>query len=279
MLQITTSPLPRQTNGNSSHNMQRVEEPIRSIIDAAHDNRPVDEAVRERLSPKADNFFSLNLQFANSIRQPVASSITRKIQKLDADRDRTINQMIRLVRLGLKSSKENIAEAAIELDVITRLYSNIPNRQQDEQTRITDKLIKDLRVHELKHCVKIVPGVESLLEMVEILNDEFAVFFNERMNDREHIITGYTSDIRLQAEKALNEVFFNINAIAAVYDEGYLNDAISTINNILDQARLDLSARRRGHNVRKHKSKRTPPLEHLPGPVEDTPEENEKLSL
>ena len=250
MINIQHFSFSRLTNGNASQVYGRLEVILREIDPSYGEDTPAEDLFNSIILPKRDFFIEKNTLFSESVRQSVASAITRDLKNREAERDRITNMSSRTITNGMKSSNAEIVHAANRIDVAWRLYGHITQRQQDEQTRITEKLLRDLATEEMQGFTERIPGLQSLLDGLKQINDEFAVLFNERVDERGNITLGLTADLRTQVDTAIAELMELLRAVQLLYNLPRMTEPIHAINNILDQARLDLSARRRGINAR-----------------------------
>ena len=257
---IQSFPYRHLTNANQLY--ARLIEHYGIISDVAQEETDVATATKLIIEPKVNDFIEKNDRFSQSIRQMVASPHTRNMQEIEPERDRITHLCERIIRNAMRSLHQEVVHAANVIDVTWRLYGNISNRQQDEQTRITEKLLRDLSTEKMKTFVHGIPMFKEALNELQAINDLFAEEFNQRTVQREDIITGLTASLRRTADIAAAEVAVNINVVVLLHTHPKLTEMIIAINNLLDQARLDLSARRRGRNLR---NQHTNPDENIDG--------------
>ena len=251
MRKLISFPFWRLTNGNASQLYRRLAEVFGGILTNVIGTTPADDIIRNSVFPKINAFLSISEKFSNSVRQTVGMATTRKLTPLENERDRTTNMAARTISNGMSSSTPDIVDAANEIDVIWRKYGRITHRQQDEQTQITEKLLRDLNEPVNQEFIQIIPGLASVLESLGQINERFSSLFDHRIRQHEEITRGLVADLRVQADNSIIELVEAINAVTVLFDESpVLSSTIDVINNILEQARLDLSARMRGIAVR-----------------------------
>ena len=235
---IQAFPYSRLTNANASQTYDRMK------------NHYLENTAVEELKPFVDKFVYASDNLRYSIRQATASVITRTLALQEPERDRITNLLKNSVRTGLRSTDPKIVEAANVVDVILRLYGNLTHRQQDEQTRQTEKAIRDLKAPEVRLMVSRIPGCESALAAMAHINQEFSENFNARIVERGKIVIGQTADLRKEADIEAQTVSDAFNAYAMLHVDDTIRGIINNVNAVLDQARIDLENRRRGRRVR-----------------------------
>jgi hypothetical protein len=245
------------TNGNASltyerliHVYKNLQEVVVTFSGDAGGKQRADGLLLQALSslvlPKLEEFSVRTEEFIALIRQMVGSSHTRDMEALDADRDRLIGIADRTIAAGLRSTHPDVVISANHVDVIRRLYGNIAARQRNEQTQITTKLIRDLSTPEMEEHVERIPGLKAMLESIEELNNSFTTSLEERDAERAGVIIGGTLEARRIADALALEVANLINSTASLYQDPTLTEVINEANVVLNQARHDLTARRRG---------------------------------
>ena len=263
MEQITQFSYTQLTNGNASQvygrlaeNYMHLQQPLTTMGDT-----PLRNALMSIVLPKIVVFNDASGELDENVRQAVASVYTRSMNVYERERDRDLKLAERIVRNGMMSSNTDVAESANHVDVAWKLYGDIVNRQTDEQTRIARALFRDLAMPEMQVHVQRIPGLEAALQVAEASNNAFADNFDNRLSDREKIITGLTRQIRFRADAAALDVATAINVVASVFDNPALNDIIKVTNTILDQASLTLAARKRGLSVKAQNAEGEPKKE------------------
>ena len=253
MVQIESFPYKQPTNGNASRlcellnaNYMRLPQKMTTM-----DATPARSVIISIVFPRIETFDKLTQEFINNVRQSVGSGYTTVASNFERERDRDLNMGSRLVTNALKSNDAEVAGAAIHVDVAWRLYGDLVNRQRNEQTQMTDKLLRDLRSPELFVHVQKIPLLEAALETIEKSNNAFAETIENRTSQREETTPGLTQETRLRLNAAALDLANAINIVAATFDYENLNEIIHTTNTILSEARLDLSARRRGRALSK----------------------------
>ena len=250
MEQIQSFWYARLTNANANQYYALLIEHYEPLLNFESDKEEILMVVNLLIVPKIKAFGKANEDFTESIRQAVASVHSRNMAGLEAERDRITNTCERTIASSLNSIRPDVETAAKNVDVAWRLYGNITDRQQDEQTRVTKKILSDLSTAEMREQVATVPGLRGLLNALEEINNQFFDEFTARIDEREHIITGLTENLRRIADRTASDVANAINVIASELSDPTLSEVIRAINNILDQARLSLSARQRGINLK-----------------------------
>ena len=248
---INAFPYSAITNGNASQIFNRLAAPYAALIAPEQPNCEARDAIRLIAAPKVRSFVELAAQLSEVIRQNVGSAITRDLNTLDSERDAAISLINGAIDRALRSTRDPVLAAANRIDVIRDLYPRLARRQRDEQTRLTEKLLRDLDAPALAPDIALIPGLSALLDSLNELNAEFAQNFATRIDERAEIITGRTAEVRARANAAAAEAAAAVNMVASVHEADFLTAGINAINAILDQARLDLSARRRGRNKKK----------------------------
>ena len=250
MEQINDFPYARLTNANANQYYYLLIEHYEPLLNFESDKEHLPIIIELLVIPKINAFVKANENFTESIRQAVASIHSRNMAGLEAERDRITNSCGRAITGSLTSIRPEVEIAAKNVDVAWRLYGNITDRQQDEQTRVTKKILSDLSTAEMRGQVANIPGLRGLLDALEEINNQFFDEFTARIDEREHIIVGLTENLRHIANRAASDVANAINVIASELSDPTLSKVIHSINNILDQARLSLSARQRGINLK-----------------------------
>ena len=250
MEQIQSFWYARLTNANANQYYALLIEHYEPLLNFESDKEEILMVVNLLIVPKIKAFGKANEDFTESIRQAVASIHSRNMAGLEAERDRITNTCERTIASSLNSIRPDVETAAKNVDVAWRLYGNITDRQQDEQTRVTKKILSDLSTAEMREQVATVPGLRGLLNALEEINNQFFDEFTARIDEREHIITGLTENLRRIADRTASDVANAINVVASELSDPTLSKVIHSINNILDQARLSLSARQRGINLK-----------------------------
>ena len=252
MAQIHSFPYRDLTNGNASRlcellsaNYLRLPEKMTTM-----DATPARSTIMSIVFPRIKTFDDLAQEFIDNVRQSVGSGYTVIAESFERERDRDINMGSRLVTNALKSNDAEVAGAAIHVDAGWKLYGDLVNRQRNEQTQMTNKLVRDMRSPEMFVHVKKIPLLVAALEAIEKSNNAFAENIENRSLQRDEIITGLTRETRLRLDAAAIDLARAINIVAATFEDyENLNDIIHTTNTILSEARQDLSARRRGRAV------------------------------
>ena len=251
MEQIQPFNYARLTNANANqYYTMLVEnyEPLRHF--GGGDQEELSIVINLLIVPKIDAFQKANDNFAESIRQAVASVRSRNMAGLEAERDRITNTCGRTIASSLNSIRPEVEIAAKSADVIWRLYGDITDRQQDEQTRITKKILEDFRTAEMQGQIGFIPGLKGLLDALEEINNQFFEEFTARIEERESIIVGLTENLRRIADRTASDVANAVNVVASELSNPILSKVIRSVNKILDQAQLSLSARQRGINLK-----------------------------
>ena len=246
MNSISIFPYQRLTNGNASQVFDRLAPAYAALAAADQPNCDARDAIRLLAAPKIRAFADLAAEFASVVRQAVGSALTRDLATLDTERDAALALVNGAIDRGLRSTRDPVNAAANRIDVIRDLYPRLASRQRDEQTRLTEKLLRDLDTPALAADIALIPGLDAFLDALSELNTEFAQSFTNRIDERAEIITGRTAEVRARANAAATEAAAAINLISTVHAADFLTAGMNSINAILDQARLDLAARRRG---------------------------------
>jgi hypothetical protein len=250
MEQIQDFRYSRLINANANQYYSLLIEHYELLLSFESDKEEVSMTIKWLVVPKINVFITANENFTESIRQAVGSVRSRNMSGLEAERDRITNTCGRTIASSLNSIRPEVETAAKSADVTWRLYGDITGRQQDEQTRITKKILRDFSTAEMQGVVVNIPGLRGLLDALEEINNQFFEEFTARIEEREHIITGLTENLRRIADRTASDVANAINVIVSEFSDPKLSEVILSINNILDQARLSLSARQRGRNLR-----------------------------
>jgi len=240
----------RLTNANANQYYALLIEHYEPLLNFESDKEHLPIIIELLVIPKINAFVKANENFTESIRQAVASVRSRNMAGLEAERDRITTSCGRAITGSLTSIRPEVETAAKSADVIWRLYGNITDRQQDEQTRITKKILADFSTAEMRGQVASIPGLRGLLDALEEINNQFFEEFTARIEERENIIVGLTESLRRIADRTAPDVANAINVVASELSDPTLSKVIHSINNILDQARLSLSARQRGINLK-----------------------------
>ena len=260
MNKIKTIPYTQITNGNASRTydlllqayerLKQIQLPKTADAELESEERKMlKEVIRLIVCPKIIAFAEQNKEFDKYFRQPVASAFTRQLNRNDRDRDRNLNLANRAIVSGLKSTKPKIAKAALHISVVFSRFKNLPNRQRSEQTELTEVLLRQLATPEMQVHVKLIPGLEAILENIRELNETFSADTDERTSEREKIVKGFTIKARRRTDAIALEVATTINLVASLYDDPVLNEVVNSANTILNEARIDLINRRRGRSV------------------------------
>ena len=250
MEQIQNFRYTQLTNANANQYYSLLLERYEPLLNFESDKEELLMVVNLLVVPKINAFVKANENFTESIRQAVASVHSRNMAGLEAERDRITNTCERTIASSLNSIRPEVKIAAKSADVIWRLYGDIVNRQQDEQTRITKKILRDFSTAEMQGLTANIPGLRGLLDALEEINNQFFDEFTARIDERESITVGLTAELRRIADRTASDVANAINVIASELSDPILSEVIRAINNILDQARLSLSARQRGINLK-----------------------------
>ena len=257
MVQIESFPYRHLTNGNASRLYERLSANYMQLPQkmTTMDTTPARSAIMSILFPRIQSFDELTQKFIEDVRQSVGSGYTVVADSFELERDRDLNLGLRLVTNALKSNDAEVAGAAIHVDVRWRLYGDLVNRQRNEQTQMTNKLLRDLRSPELFVHVQKIPMLEAALETIEKSNNAFAENIDNRTLQREEITPGLTQETRLRLDVVAFDLVKAVNVIASTFDYEPLNEIINTTNTLLAEARLDLSARQRGRTLSKNHHK------------------------
>ena len=254
MTQVQTFPYRRLTNGNASRLCELLSANYMQLPQkmTTMDATPARATLMSLVFPRIQSFDELTQKFIDDVRQSVSSGYTIMADRYESERDRDLNMGSRLVANALKSNDAEVAEAAVHVDAAWRLYGNLVDRQRNEQTQMTNKLLRDLRSPEMFVRVQKIPLLEAALETIEKSNNAFAENIENRTLQRDEITTGLTQETRLRLDAAALDLANAINIIAATFDYEPLNEIINTTNTLLAEARLDLSARQRGRSLSKN---------------------------
>ena len=269
MVQINTFPYRDLTNGNMSRLCELLSANYMQLPQkmTTMDATPARSVIMSIVFPRIKTFDELAQEFINNVRQSVSSGYTTVADSFERERDRDINMGFRLVTNALKSNNAEVAGSAVHVDAAWRLYGDLVNRQRNEQTQMTSKLVRDMRSPELFVHVQKIPMLEAALEAIEKSNNAFAENIESRTSQRDEIVPGLTQETREKLDVAAIDLVRAINIVAATFaDYENLNEIIHTTNTILSEARLDLSARRRGRALSKSS---------LPNPSEEGASEHE----
>ena len=253
MEQIQIFPYRNLTNGNASLTYSRLAEPYEKLSNIGGGEEVI-EAIRLVVFPKITSFIIARDKFEENLRQTVGSAITLDMKPRESERDRTTNMAVQAITNGKKSTRPDVVKASNIVDVKWKSYGNISQRQQDEQTEITENLLRDLSTAEMNNYVQMIPGLSPILEALLEINEEFSALANKRIDERKSITKGLTLELRVIADTSASDLATAVNVVASIYEHPELSDIIKTINVILDQARTDYIARQRGIDV-KNKNK------------------------
>ena len=235
MKRIESFPFQRMTNALASQVYSRMLTPLLAL------NLEQLKAIIEKLETTVT-------AFTDAMRQPVASVISRRLAELDPERDRMLTELFRNVKNSLQSHDSEVRNAADYVDVELRLYGNPANRTMDEQTRVMDKMLRDLLADDMVVHFEKLPIAHTLVKALLELNNQFSEEFNQRLTERESIIVGLTEQNRRASDEAIREMVDVLNAYAIIAPSEELSAAMVSINAILDDARVTFRNRRRGRN-------------------------------
>ena len=147
MVQINTFPYRDLTNGNMSRLCEQLSANYMRLPGKmiTMDATPVKSTLMSIVFPRMEAFDKLAREFVENVRQSVGSGYTTVADSFERQRDRDLNLGSRLVANALKSNDPEVAGAAVHVDAGWRLYGDLPNRQRNEQTQMTHKLVRDMR--------------------------------------------------------------------------------------------------------------------------------------
>ena len=275
MNQIQQFPYSRLTNGNASilhektiTNYMRLYEEHGTLSIT-----PLQSAMASIVIPKVLAFNEGATNFVDIMRQRQGSGYTFLMAKLESERDREIRLGDRLVKNGLKSSNPETVVSSAHVDATWRTYGNLAKRQQEEQTQMTRKLLRDLRTPEMIVHVRKIPMLETALETIEASNEAFAQNTDNRTEQRNDVVAGLTAEARLQADNLAIDLVAAINVVASSFKNVLLSEVIQMTNTLLTEARHGLAARKRGRNLSQSHNNTDPHEEE----TSDEKENNEQL--
>ena len=248
----TVNPFPyfSLTNGNASQLFGRLIPVYKTLFDPSLMSGPTTTALGLIANRRVEDFDVAARQFADAIRQDVKSSFTYDLDTLDAERDAALAAVDSAISRGMRHSNDAVSAAARLIEAKRMLYRRLAQRQRDEQTRLTEQLLRDLAAPDLSAAGLQLPGFAALVAALAELNAAFANAFSGRQDQRSGIVTGLTAELRTQANAAAAAVVAAVNMVSDLYPATFLDEIIDRINFILAQARLDLSNRRRGRAQR-----------------------------
>ena len=257
MSSITTFPYPHLPNGIANEVFIRLAPVYTRLADPEQPDGKAKEAVYLIAAPKIRAFADLSAELSDVMRQSVKFASTQDLDTLDTERDAATALVNAAIDRGLRSTRDNVHAAALRIDAKRDAYPRLARRQRDEQTNLTRELLADLAP--LADDIALIPGLSALLDSLSEINAQFSDNFNARIGERSDVITGRTAEVRARANVAATDVAACVNMIASVHTAPFLEAAIKDINGIHDQARLDLSARRRGRAQRGATGNTPPP--------------------
>jgi len=198
---------------------------------------------KEEARPAIEAFAVKATEFHQSIRQITASPYSLDMKEMEPERDRLIRLLKLMVTDATKSRNDELKDAANRINVVLRAYGNVAKMPIDQQTIVTQKLIRDLYANGNGTFLAKIPGASELVTQIENLNDDFGDLYNARINDRKEIEKGLT--LRLQGEliKNLRKAVEVVNAAATLFPSEEIDDIIKSANAIINQAKINFANR------------------------------------
>ena len=203
----------------------------------------------EKLLPVIQAFFLATDEFTECMRVDIASVFTRKMRPYELQRDRLLTDIFRGVANGMRDVDANVVEHANVIDIVLRLYGNPSREAHDTQTRVIDKIIRDLRLPNNAEALSRMPAVEIAVDQLENINNQFAIYFNERLFQHKGREVGITQHRRDTADEAARNVVDYINGFVLFFEDEKVLDVIVSANIILNEAQALINRRRGQRNA------------------------------
>ena len=194
--------------------------------------RPAIEALAEKAS-----------EFHESIRQITASVQSLDMKEIDPERDRLLGLFSRMVTDATKSRNDELKEAGNRINIVLRAYGKVAKMPIDQQTIVTQKLLRDLYANGNGAYLVMIHGASEVATQIENLNDNFANLYDTRINGRKEIEKGLTVRLKGELIKTLHNAVEAINAAATLFPSEEINDIIKSANAIIDQEKINFANR------------------------------------
>ena len=196
---------------------------------------------REEARPAIEAFDAKATEFHESIRQITASSYSLDLKEIDPERDRLIRLLNRMVGDATKSRNDELKDAANRINVVLRAYGKPARMPIDQQTIVTQKLLRDLYANGNGAYLVKIPGAAEIVTQLEDLNDTFEDLYSARISSRVELEKALTQRLRDELIKSLLTAVEAVNATATLFPDEEINDVIKTANAIIDQAKINLA--------------------------------------
>ena len=217
----------------------------------------LDRFPREEARPAIVAFDAKATEFNESIRQATASSYSLDLKEIDPERDRLNRLLARMVNDAAKSRNDTLKDAANRINVVLNTYGKPARMPIDQQTIVTQKLVRDLYANGNGAYLAMIPGATEVVTQLEELNDIFNDLYTARTVGREKIEKGLTLRLRGELIKSLLTAVEAVNATATLFPDDEIDDVIKSANAIIDQARINLANRNKKQATNEEEELRT----------------------
>jgi len=198
---------------------------------------------REEARHVIEAFEAKATEFHESIRQITASSYSLDLKEIDPERDRLIRLLNRMVNDAAKSRNDELKDSANRIKVVLNTYGKPARMPIDQQTIITQKLLRDLYANGNGAYLAKIPGATEIVAQLDELNDMFNDLYSARISGRVELVKGLTQRLRGELIKSLLTAVEAVNATATLFSGEEINDVIKSANAIIDQAKINLANR------------------------------------
>ncbi|GHT43465.1 hypothetical protein FACS189438_0710 [Bacteroidia bacterium] len=178
-------------------------------------------------------------------KRPKAAPQTKKLRKLDKERDGLFQALLAIVRNKLKFSIDPLVKEAAE--TVLFLLENFANANYEEYEAATEdlyNLVGDLLADNVKPLVILLNVLEEVMALKQ-KNEEFQSVYEERFGERHvHKLEGTSGQLRDLMNAAFDKLCKAITGLQFVLedpaDQQKLDAIVNEINTTIDQFTLIL---------------------------------------
>ena len=185
---------------------------------------------------------SLVLQEHDSLDRVRKSEITEKKEIADADRDKPIAGMVKVVNGMLNHFNPEIAQAAHTVKLILDKFTGITKLADRKQSSATISMLSQLRTQAGAEIEKL--GVTEWLTEIETRNNAFIALDTDQYDEKESNTVLPMKEIRALVDDAYNTITERLNALVIVEGEAAYAGIVTKLNLRIDSYNNTLAQRK-----------------------------------
>lgn len=181
-------------------------------------------------------------KFDESLKQNMASSLTKQITLLDHRRDNGYQGLAAMVENALHHFNTRKAAAAEKIHAILSRYGDPRKLPYMQESGVLENILQDLNTADIKAALALI-GATDWKDEMQHANDEFRALFIDRTKEQSGFVTGLSTNARIETDNAYRSCVQRLNALAELENDAVFAEIITGINRLIDYQKQVLSAR------------------------------------